>query len=287
MDDRKLTTEELYGKSEAPQSPAKPLVYEETPIIEPVKEPSPVMPPGSSPSQFPHLPSSSPPLKRNSPSGLLGTVGTILLFIILFGAGVWLSTVLRDFLPSRLPSTNQPTALLSPASTFGIVPTASTDSYAAWSTYDITSGTTKQSIPGISYKLPSDVLSPICDGANCASQGTYLPGGTRFTIAARGGRELLRDFRGAVITDAGGREFTTTPTTIAEKHALEFRGLFTGTTSGGYSFSQMRGVMIEVDSTLSLEINHFTPTGVSADFASDDGVFDEILKTLVLASVWQ
>ncbi|MBI4062311.1 hypothetical protein HY410_00145 [Candidatus Gottesmanbacteria bacterium] len=240
----------------SPALPPTPLVYEETPIIEPVKAPSP---------QSSH------------------TIATIVFFILLFALGVWLSTFLRQYIPSNVPLESQitPTHIALPIASPTPLPVGEAD----WKTYGVLSGATKIAIPGISFRLPQDVLAPICDGASCASQGTYLPGGTRFTVAPRGGNQALRDFRGAVVTDAGGRAFTTTPTTVAGKQALEFSGLFTGTTGGGYSFTQMRGVMIEVDSTLWLEINHFTPTGVSADFASDDTLFNEILKTLVLAPI--
>ena len=258
MADEKLTTEELYGKSDPPvASPPVPLVYEETPIIEPVKAPS-----------------------QGSPSP--HTIATIVFFVLLFALGVWLSTFLRQFTTTTPPSAVIPTPT---EQAFLVVsPTPPPDSYPGWKTYSVVSGATRVPVSGVSFKLPPEVLAPICDGANCASQGTYLPGGTRFTVAPRGGGQALRDFRGAVVVDAGGREFTTTPTMVAGGQALAFSGLFTGTTAGGYSFSQMRGVMIEVNSTLSLEINHFTPTGVSADFGSDDAVFNQVLGTLVLPS---
>ena len=44
----------------------------------------------------------------------------------------------------------------------------------------------------------------------------------------------------------------------------------------------MRGVMIEVSSILTLEFNHFAPAGVTTDFATDDVLFDRILKTVEL-----
>lgn len=267
MADEKLTTEELYGKSDPPveSQPAKPLIYEETPIIEPVKAPLQTSP---------------------SPTLPIGhTIATIVFFVLLFALGVWLSMFLRQFTTTTPPSAVIPTPPPQADQPFAETPTPITnDPFVSWKTYSVVSGATRQPIAGISFRLPQDILAPICDGANCSSQGTYLPGGTRFTVAPRGGNQALRDFRGAVVTDAGGREFTTTPTTVAGKQALEFKGLFSGTTGGGYSFTQMRGVMIEVDSTLSLEINHFTPTGVSADFASDDAVFNQVLKTLVLPS---
>jgi len=135
----------------------------------------------------------------------------------------------------------------------------------------------------VSYRLPAESLAPICDGANCISQGTYLQGGTRFTVATH---ENARQFSsGAVIVDAGGREFTTTETTIAGRRTFSYQGVFTGTTTGGYSFSQMRGVMILLNDTQTLEMNHFTPNGVSADFASDDSLFDKILESLSLTPI--
>lgn len=248
--------------------PSPPLQYEETPVIEPITEIQPAPP---------------------APSG--STVGMILLFIILFAVGVGLSIVLRQFLASRSETPPQPTAikptsyvnaLLSPT----VSPTAAiTDPYAGWKTHEVINGATKQPAPGISFKLPPDVLSPICDGANCASQGTYLPNGSRFTVAARGKGQLLVDARGnIVITDSSGKSFTTKQVTLAGgRKALEYSGLFSGTTVGGYTFSQMRGLMIEIDEDETLEMNHFTPSGVSAEFAKDDVIFDKVVASLTVA----
>ncbi len=306
MDDKPLTSDDLYGQSvQTPSEPSpssEPIAYEETPIIDPIPvntppaspqypysplapEPPPIIPPAS-PSQGGPVP---PPLELprqssapRSSSSFTKTVGMLLFFILLFAVGVWLSTILRQYLPTGLPSLALPTPKqngIVPTSTIPVVST-STDPYANWKSYSVVSGVTKQAIPGISFKLPSDVLAPICDGANCASQGTYLPGGTRFTVAARGKGQLLTDYRGRIVSDLAGKEFTVKQTTVAGKNAVEFMGLFTGTTVGGYAFAQMHGVMVEVDDTLSFEINHFTPSGVDADFASDDSVFEKILSTL-------
>lgn len=38
--------------------------------------------------------------------------------------------------------------------------------------------------------------------------------------------------------------------------------------------------MIDLDATHSLEINHFTPSGITADFAADDLLFDKIVSSL-------
>jgi hypothetical protein len=40
--------------------------------------------------------------------------------------------------------------------------------------------------------------------------------------------------------------------------------------------------MVEVTTSLSLEISHFSPNGVTADFAADDALFDQIVNSLVL-----
>jgi hypothetical protein len=41
--------------------------------------------------------------------------------------------------------------------------------------------------------------------------------------------------------------------------------------------------MIELSPTLTLEINHFTPLGITADFVSDDELFSKIVETLSYA----
>lgn len=237
------------------------LHYEETPIIEPAK-----------------------------PRSSLGaTLGTTLLFVVLFSVGVGLSVVLRQWLASRsLPAastTTNPSPTPSPTPYVNVLispiasPTAAiADSYTGWNMHQV--------ISGVSFKLPPDVLSPICDGASCASQGAYLPNGSRFTVAPRGKGHLLVDARGnIVITDSSGKSFTTKQITLTGgRKVLEYTGLFSGTTVGGYTFSQMRGLMIEIDEDETLEMNHFTPSGVSADFAKDDALFDKIVASLTVAT---
>ena len=248
--------------------------YEETPVIEPI------------------------PAEPNQPHHSIGTtLGMILLFIILFAVGVGLSVVLRQFIASRPETLPQPTAIKPTSTTTPspyinalLSPTASptaaiVDSYAGWKTYQVISGTTKVAVPGISFKLPPEILSPICDGTSCASQGTYLPDGSRFTVAARGKGQLLVDARGnIVVTDSSGRSFTTKQVMLTGgRKALEYSGLFSGTTVGGYTFSQMRGLMIEIDEDETLEMNHFTPSGVTANFTKDDVLLDKIVASLTVA----
>lgn len=221
-----------------------------------------------------------PPKKKSS--SCLKTVGIVIAFIALFVIGVNLSSSIRQFLPSGLggqtetqTTSNQPS----------VTPSPSASPAAQWKTYTVVSGITKVAIPGITFQLPPDILPPICDGVGCASAGTYLPGGTRFTVAPRGSGQSLRDFRGSIITDVTGTAFTTKPAVVNGHSVIDFSGVFTGRTVSGYAFSTMHGVMIEANNTVSLEVNHFTPNGVTADFEKDDLLFNEILKTFTFTSI--
>ncbi len=257
-----ITPEDLYGPSSPPMPEgATAIPIEETPEI-PMSQPATARP--------------TAPKRKGS---FWSVLGTIVLFIGLFGLGIWLSSYVRQYFPNALTQF----MVIPPTPTPTIVPTPTpVDPYAGWKTYQIISGMTKLPIPGISYKLPPEVLSPTCDTTTCMSQGTYLTGGTRFTVAPRGAGQLLTDFRGSQISDVGGIVFTTKSTTVNGHAATQFTGSFGGKTVGGYGFTQMRGYMIEVTLTLSLELNHFTPNGVTADFAGDDTLFDQIVSTLVL-----
>lgn len=199
-----------------------------------------------------------PPMPKASPSS---TVITILVFLILFIAGILLSSYIRPFFSGRETPVPTPT----------IVAPTPVDPFVGWRV---------STIAGLSYKLPPDVLAPMCDGAACVSQGTYLPGGTRLTIAPKTVTQSLSGLRGAVVTDVTGTAFTSHDATVSAHTAIEFTGTFAGRTSGGYGFTKMHGFMIEVTPTLTLEINHFTPTGVTADFAKDDTLFTQIISTL-------
>lgn len=277
-----LTTDDLYGPSKPEEVksvvPEKPLEFEETPIIIPVDAESPKLSP---PHELPKMPT--------KPTGSVKhTTGTVVAFLLLFIAGIWLSSSLRQFLPSGLG-----TALGLPEKKNSQTPTpsikaspspASLTAGTEWKTYLVMSGITKKPIDGIEFQLPSGVLEPICDGVGCASQGTFLPGGTRFTIAPRGTGQSLRDFRGSTISDVNGISFTSKQVSMLGRQSVDFTGVFTGRTISGYSFSKMRGIMIPVTDTVSLEINHFTPSGITADFASDDVLFDEILTKLSISA---
>lgn len=263
--------------AQMPSPPAaaaeKPLVYEETPVIEPQPE--------AAKEEAPPQWTPPPPPPQPPGSSLLTLVGNLLLFAALFAVGVWLSTLLRQFIPGGGPqlALPQPTAKTTPA-TKTPTPAKPTDPFAGWKTYQVISGATRQPVVGVSFKLPPEVLAPLCDGQACASQGTYLPGGTRFTVAARGAGQLLADYRGALLTDAAGRAFTMKETQLMGLSAVEFRGEFAGITVGSYAFTKMRGIMVGVNDKLALEINHFAPAGVTSDFAADEILFEKILQSL-------
>ncbi len=210
-------------------------------------------------------------------------LGTILFIVILFGLGVWLSSQLRTFFaPSVSEETVVPTlapvARVSPPAAGVASPSGAAPS-GVRQVYNVISGVTKKPIDGLTYQMPSGIKAPVCDSQSCASQGTNLPGGTRFTVAARGKGQLLPDFRGAILTDAAGREFTMKQGVYGGVYAYEYTGNFTGRTGGGYTFTAIRGVLMPVSETLAVEFNHFAPAGITSDFASDDVVFNEIIAS--------
>lgn len=282
MDDQPALVSSQPENTNVPQS-SSPLNYEETPVIEPV--------PQEPPEEVP-----SPPEPHSSGHNSIGsTMGMIFLFLVLFGVGMGFSIFLRQYLgwrsesspaaesiePSRAISPTPPTAIniLSPTAT----PTATlAPASDVWKTYPVISGATKQLIAGVTFQLPPDVLGPICDGGNCASQGTYLPGGSRFTVAPRGRGQLLIDARGNVgLTDASGKSFAIKQVILAGgRKALEYTGNFQGSTVGGYTFSSMHGFMIEIDDGLTLEMNHFAPAGLTVDFVGDEVAFTKIVATV-------
>lgn len=274
----------------------EPLTYEETPVIEPVLpvagEPSP--PESALPEPEEELALPSPKPRRG---GIMGTLGMAGLFIILFFVGVGISVSLRQYLGSRgeasltqnTPVTPSPTA--SPTPLFSDVialPASATATLSpaltAWKTHTVISGTTKKPIPGLTFGLPAEVLAPVCDGGSCASQGTYLPGGSRFTVASRGRGQLLVDARGQVgLSDGSGKSFTVKQVTLTSgKRALEYTGEFQGSTVGGYSFTRMHGFMIEIDEGMSLEMNHFAPAGLNVAYADDEMVFAKTVASVTV-----
>ena len=213
--------------------------------------PDPIMPPSPIPiEETPEIPMETP--HRGSPMITIG------ILIILFAAGYFLSRYLKPFfssvsiVPTSIPLAATPTP---------------TDPFARWKIYTLS---------GVSYSLPSDVLVPTCDGISCVSRGTYLPGGTRFTVASRGSS--------AFVTDANGVAFVNHVATISGQVATEFSGTFSGRTITGYAFTQMHGFMIVLTPTATLEINHFTPAGITADFDKDEELFTHIVSTLDFSS---
>lgn len=290
-----------------------PLAYEETPILEPIAEAGTSVPEQVSVAENEDRESVIPeatrlfnekevtvaeppkaaipehPAAHDRPKRGSRHIGTILFVVILFGLGIWLSSQIRSFFtPLSSDEVIVPTSFPSP--TAGSLPVSSASPSGAtsaqlWQTMEIISGVTKKAIPGVSYQLPGSVKAPSCDSAGCSSQGTNLPGGTRFTVAPRGKGQLLPDFRGAILTDAAGREFTMKQTMFGGTYAYEYTGNFTGRTGGGYTFTAIRGVLMPVSDTLAIEFNHFSPAGITTDFSKDDALFNEIIGSFKGAAV--
>lgn len=224
--------------------------------------------------------------KRGS---FIGFIGTIAFYLLLFIIGVFLSIFLRQYAAQKtglldqvkIPELLKKEPVIKEEDKEEVLPTETVPEEARWVAYGVISGINKQPFEGLVFKLPESVLEPICDGSACASQGTYLPGGTRFTTALRGENQVLEDFRNAVISDLEGQAFNTEEKTVSGLPAVEYFGEFEGTTAGGYVFSRMRGFMIELNEATSLEVNHFASVGIDADFESDDVLFDEIIMTIL------
>jgi hypothetical protein len=250
-----LNQEEM-NQPTAPATPVQQLTPEETPEI-PMKPEAPL-----------------PPKKSGS---FLRMIGISIACVAFFVIGVWLSSFIRQFIPSNVVNTSKvPEA--SPSSE--IVPSPTASPSAVWNTYEVISGITKEPVPGLSFQLPDNVSAPMCDGTGCISQGTYLPGQTRFTVAARGTGQSLRDYRGTVISDASGAPIPVTQLLVGDYTATVFMSSESGRTTGGYAYTRIRGIMIPITDTLSVEINHFAPSGLTTDFEADDVLFDEIARTI-------
>lgn len=227
---------------------------------------------------------SLPVIRKNN---VFGRLGMILLFILLFMVGVWLSSAFRQFLPATEPIGAAiaptvpivPSSALLPTPIFTPVPTLP---YISWRTYEILSSNSRP-ISGLTATIPGEILLPVCDGGACISQGTYLPGGTRLTFAMRGIGQALPNTKGAILTDTSGSDFVMKEATVASMPAIEFTGDFVGTTAGGYSFTKMRGYQIYLSDSLTLEVSHFSPNGVKVDFAQDDTIFEKIATSVLFS----
>jgi len=246
-----------------------PIVYEETPIIEPIVEKE--LP---NPLDTPELTSHTTHGKRS-----LSFIGKALAFLLLFSLGVAGSTLMRPLFESasffKPPSFSQQKIDVVVTPTPTITPV---DETAGWGTYTISVGENR-----LSYKLPTDVVPPVCDGQACLSEGTYLPGGTRFTISSKT-TAPIPNFEKLIVKDAGGRIFETKEATVSGFTAVDYSGSFIGRTTGGYTFTAMHGVMIQITPTITVEINHFAPNGITTEFEKDDALFSEILKTVTSVS---
>jgi hypothetical protein len=246
------------------------LEYEETPLIEPIEEKS--LP---DPLDTPELSTHMRHGKQSPPR-----IGKVFFYILLFIVGVAGSTFIRPLLEGisfpAFPSFTQQNTMVNEKLPPKIIPV---DATVGWKEYSIRVGTHV-----LTYRLPATVLPPVCDGQACPSEGTYLEGGSRLTISPKMSGSPIANFAKLIVKDAGGRIFETKETVVSGLTAVDFSGTFTGLTTGGYSFTQMHGVMIQVAPAITVEINHFAPNGITSEFEKDDMVFSEILKTVIVTS---
>jgi hypothetical protein len=294
-----LTPADLY----APSTDSPQLVYEETPIIEPIIEAPPVNPINTS--GAPDVTYTSPPNNETDSPSKSRFMINLIIIIILLALGVGVSVLIRNMQPGYQQE-NKPviTALITPtpenlsaqntnltetpivSTKGGVVKTPTNNPVSPQAIQPVFDSTWKnhtfQTKSGamISYQLPTTVLDLVCDGSGCPSQGSYLPGKTRLTMDSKAYNFSDADFVKTIITDASGKKFETKATTMLGKPALEFNGNFNGITTGGYAFTNMHGLMILISEKVTLEINHFTPAGINADFNSDETVFRKIINSL-------
>ncbi len=222
----------------------------------------------------PHVPVKKPRRKR---------LGTCIFITLLFGLGIWLSSQLRFFVSPETSSENStdvssPNLFATPTPDERALNATGSGSLSQWQTVSVSA--LGSILKSVTYQLPQVVLLPTCDGSGCPSSGTNFSGGTRFTVAARGRGERLPDFRGAILTDVNGKEFTMRQVRVGGKDVYEYVGDFIGRTGGGYQFTKMRGVLVSVSDTESVEFNHFSPVGILTDFAADDVIFDQIIESV-------
>jgi hypothetical protein len=299
----------------------RPLEYEETPIIEPVQEPVPAdqtgfVPQAEGTHPVTETPETKPIAQQNKSSEKKSAtcLGNIAAYLLVFILGITATIIWRMYGTQFMSSVNK--SQVAPVATPSAVPTETPEStisaginptvaatppvatikvtvapvptslppisVAGWKTTGVglKSG---YSVPPMSIQLPPELEELSCDPPGCTSEGTDLPGGTRFTVAIHAFSKPIMNFTKSKVTDASGRSFPdVSETAVSGKPALLFSGEFTGSTLGGYTFSRMRGIMVLVDPKLTLEINHFTYTGKSADFAADDKILDRIISTVTI-----
>lgn len=266
------------------QSPELPQITPQPELPNPITQPAVESPLKTEELLPPHT--ASGPMDPPSSRGRLNVITNSFIVVLLLLFGIAVGIGLRNFLlrpkdeiqtfPPVTPSVSAPT----PSQVSALSSENSATLSGSWRIYSVKNGKTNTVIEGFTFELPEGVEGPVCDGVSCASQGTYLFGGTRFTIAPRGTGQVLPDYRGSGIADVSGRNFTQAEVTIAGRNSIGFSGDFNGTTAGGYQFTRMRGVMIPLSDTLSVEVNHFSPQGIKSDFAEDDRIFEEILSRI-------
>jgi len=219
---------------------------------------------------------------KNGKHSLIGLTGTFLWIMVLFGMGIVLSILYTKYEAKGMIEVIDKNEIQYSDESTASSKITETDGISGYN-YNLLESVTQKPITGLTIRLPSEVLMPVCDGSGCASYGTYLSGGTRLTIATKAVKSGTK-LSDVSIVDSSGNKFAKEETVIAGQSGIKFSGKFGGITTGGYRFVRMNGIMINIKPDLILEINHFLPSGIDADFDADAEVFERIVNSLIFTS---
>lgn len=236
------------------------------------------------PSHAPEFPGKTNIFPSNPPNGVkndgrhLGAIAPIVGVVLLFGVGIGISMFVNYLNNSRISTVNKSGPESGREIIPPITPAAPVNQYEAWKDFEIANPTDKSVLAAI--KIPPEMLPPICDGRTCASQGTFMPGGTRFTVSVRQGIMNEAEFATLTMTDMSGQPFETKSASEGAVRQKTYTGSFIGTTASGYKFTQMYGRVYWIGPGQVLEINHFSPSGINVDMAGDRQLFTKITNSL-------
>ncbi len=292
-----------------------PLAYEETPMITPVDPQDRKVtgtefytttqnlktPEISAPHEMLELPEpkATKPVPKpvKAAKSIVNVIVIILIFVVLFGVGIFASMAFRQIMPNGIQFpvgggaakdeiTPLPTPQIVPedqlpvSTQSGIVPTKFPQNISQ----NVLMVGGKSAVPGLNFVLPATVAALSCDGNNCASQGAYLPGGSRFTIAARGKGQGLPITKGAKLVDSSGKAFDMSDQVVAGFTVRQFVGNTSGSTMNGFTFSKIRGNILTLSNDLELEMSVFAPAGQIVSWENDNKLFDQIVASVIYDS---
>lgn len=210
-----------------------------------------------------------PRLKPNS--GFAPIIIILLLLAVTFGAYL-LGTQKNIFQkPSPVPT-----------------PTATPDPTANWKTYSVLTDMPTKAIIDLRYRLPVPLV-PNWVNAGHYYQSIILPGNSTIAVILTGENKPfdMRWERFSEMVDLAG--YTSKQIRFLNLPAIEFSGT---TTPGvqelnilGQAQDSLRGIVVKLDDKTNLEILHYQDksylevTKKTADFSSDEVIFDQILST--------